>query len=270
MAYTSGRKPVDAVLRELAVAVHVGVLLHDGTGAVVFCNPAGEAILGTTQDRLHDRGGGTLPWEAVDEDGAPFPAAAFPPLVAVRTGEPVRDVTMGVQRHDGALVWLRLDAEPVAGDGIAVVTTFREVTEQRLLEELLALQSALATLPVGIVIGENPPGRSPRVLAYNEHFRRMVGAPPAEGSHVGAIHYRIFAPDRRTELAPEEWPGPRAARLGRSIRDVELHVLRDDGTWRILEVSAAPVRSGTHARPHGAVVVAIDVTEQRRALGAPG
>jgi PAS domain-containing protein len=134
------------------------------------------------------------------------------------------------------------------------------VTEHVLVEELLALQAAVASLPIGVVVGEIPPGGGIRIVAYNDRFREMVGAPPPEGRAVAGVGYRVFKPDRLTELPPDEWPGPKAARLGRAIHGVELHVLRSDGSWRVLLTSAAPVHAGGGGRNPGAVVVALDVT----------
>jgi PAS domain-containing protein len=194
-------------------------------------------------------------------------------MVALRTGKSVRNVVMGVYRQDGVVAWIRVDSEPVAPQGadpIVVVTTFREIAEPRLTEELRALQSAIAPLPIGVVVGESPPGSRPRILAYNDQFRQMVGDLPAEGSEARGMTYRIFRADRQTELAPEDWPGCRAARLGEAVSDPELHVLRGDGSWRVLTVSAAPVKTGSDNQGYCAVEVALDITEHRPAQVDPG
>ncbi len=262
------RRPGDPISRVLSGALGVGVLLHDGAGRCVHCNAAGLSLLGLPDGEPSGRALEEVWRRAIREDGTPFPADTFPPAIVARTGGAVTDVVMGVQRSTGALNWIRIQSAPIPPadpDGVAVVTTLQEVTERGLLEQLLALQAALTTLPVGVVVGESSPGGRPRVMAYNDHFREMVGSPPPEGDTVKEMHYRVFEPDRRTELAPAEWPGPKAARLGQAIHGVELHVLRSDGTWRVLLTSAVPFRSASDSATAGAVVVALDVTSLRPA-----
>jgi hypothetical protein len=51
--------------------------------------------------------------------------------VSLRTGQPVREVVMGVDQPDGKLSWIWINAEPLCRDGettpYAAVTTFADV-----------------------------------------------------------------------------------------------------------------------------------------------
>ena len=65
-------------------------------------------------------------------------------MVALRTGQPVRDVVMSLSRPDGTEVWIQVSAIPQFRDGrlIHVYATFEDITERRRLEQELRQQAA--------------------------------------------------------------------------------------------------------------------------------
>lgn len=65
-------------------------------------------------------------------------------MVAMRTGQPVRDVVMSLCRPDGTEVWILVSAIPQFRDGrlIHVYATFEDITERRRLEQELRQQAA--------------------------------------------------------------------------------------------------------------------------------
>ena len=113
-----------------------GVVLHDASGDVVWANPSAARILGPAV-LLSARTSGSHegPWVAVREDGAPLEWDDHPAMVALRTGEPQRDVVLGVKRADGPGVWVSVNATPVVHTGerspAAVVVSYADVTEIR-------------------------------------------------------------------------------------------------------------------------------------------
>ena len=113
-----------------------GVVLHDASGDVVWANPSAARILGPAV-LLSARSSGSHdgPWVAVREDGATLEWDDHPAMVALRTGEPQRDVVLGVKRADGPGVWVSVNATPVVHAGerspAAVVVSYADVTEIR-------------------------------------------------------------------------------------------------------------------------------------------
>jgi diguanylate cyclase (GGDEF)-like protein len=69
----------------------------------------------------------------VDENGSPLPLEQYPSAQATRSGEAVRERTIGIQHPDGRLRWLSVSAAPMGAEArpAAVVLTFRDVTERR-------------------------------------------------------------------------------------------------------------------------------------------
>jgi PAS domain S-box-containing protein len=128
----------EEVLRAVFEAMAEGVVCQDRSGAIVACNPSAERILGLTRDQMMGRTSTDLRWQAVHEDGSPFPGDTHPAMVTLQTGEPCSNVVMGVHRPDEGLAWILINSKPIMGaDGkpTAVVTTFFEVTQFRELRD---------------------------------------------------------------------------------------------------------------------------------------
>ena len=112
-----------------------GVIYYDTNGLVLGANPAACQILGLDEDEM-------ITWpvvaagQAVREDGSPLDPADFPVAVALRTGEVVTDVVLGIQHGGtGELRWLRITAVPDARDEDGrpqrAYAMFRDLTKER-------------------------------------------------------------------------------------------------------------------------------------------
>lgn len=90
---------LDAVdLDRLASRLQVGVLVQGENAEVLFANARAHELLGLTPDELGQRTSFDPAWTTVHGNGEPFPPEEHPPVVALRTGEPVADVVMGIFR----------------------------------------------------------------------------------------------------------------------------------------------------------------------------
>ena len=127
--------------RDVFDSLASGVVVQGTGGRIMEANPAACRILGLSWDQLQGRTSADPRWRSVHEDGSDFPGDQHPAMVCLATGEPVRDVIMGVHKPDGTLTWILINAEPIrdaAGKPTgSVATTFTDLTEQvRLREEL--------------------------------------------------------------------------------------------------------------------------------------
>lgn len=135
--------------RSLTAALVEGVILMDAEGTILTCNASAERMLGVAIGDTHGRTmfDRHLP---VHEDGAPYTADAYPQNVTLRTGQPCRAVIMGLCRQDDGITWLSVNAQPLLRAGTdqphAVVTSFADITEQKLLERELQQQARIDAL----------------------------------------------------------------------------------------------------------------------------
>jgi len=130
--------PADRLGAEYAAAalgaLSEGVVMLLAGGEIVSCNAAAERILGLTRDQMAGRTSLDPSWRTIHEDGSPFLGETHPAMVTLRTGEPVRDVVMGVHRPDGTLRWISINTAPTPesdGRPASVVVAFVDVTDRK-------------------------------------------------------------------------------------------------------------------------------------------
>ena len=147
----SARKQLEAVVqdseeryRTLFETVAKGVVYQDAAGRITSANPAAQRILGLTLQQMQGRESIDPRWQAVREDGSPFPGSEHPAMVALRTGAPVHQVVMGVQVPGRGSTWLLVNATPVWRQGAVheVYASFEDITQRVLLSQELKLQAS--------------------------------------------------------------------------------------------------------------------------------
>ena len=140
---TEERQAVDS-LRELVERVPVALLVYRANGSVRLWNRALADLLGCTMDGVLDeverrRSEG---WGLIDERGDPVPREGLPSLMALETGQAIRDRVYGLfPRGADVPRWGMLSALPrldAGGQVLDVVTTFTDITTHRRLEQALA------------------------------------------------------------------------------------------------------------------------------------
>ncbi len=131
-------------------SINLGLVLQDVDGHIVECNAAATEILGLSYDEILGRTSRDIDWGAVREDGTDFPGAEHPAMLALDTGEPVRNVVMGVDAPRALRRWIVIDAFPVrrAGEIIGVMTSFNDQTAQITSERLLRLLAGVNQLVI--------------------------------------------------------------------------------------------------------------------------
>ncbi|MDW8265322.1 MAG: ATP-binding protein [Gemmataceae bacterium] len=133
----SARHESEARLRATFAAMAEGVLIHDGLGNILECNPAATAILGAAGADLIGKFGLGIPSPLVRGDGTPLPPDELPIAVALRSGAAVRDVVIGIPGEHRTR-WLQVSCVPLAagqatavGNRARLVTTFADITPHR-------------------------------------------------------------------------------------------------------------------------------------------
>lgn len=129
-----------------------GVVYQDAQGRITDANPAAQRILGLSLSQMQGRLSIDPRWRTLREDGSDFPGDEHPAMVALRTGQPVRNVVMGVSVPGRERAWILVNAIPISKDGRIefVYASFEDITERRALAtelQHLALTDALTSLP---------------------------------------------------------------------------------------------------------------------------
>ena len=176
--------------RALRDAMDEGMVVQLADASIATWNPAAERILGLSGDKLAGRTSHDPAWNAIHADGSPFSVDEHPSLVALRTGQPVHRVEMGVRSGTGEMRWLLVNAVPLKTGGApahAVVTSFADITAQKQSELDLRrsrnlLQTIVDHLPA--MIGYWDPEE--RNLFANHQYANWLGktADEVRGHHI--------------------------------------------------------------------------------------
>ena len=119
--------------RNLFETMAQGVVYQAASGEIVSANGAAERILGLSLAQMQGRTSVDPRWRSLREDGSDFPGEMHPAMVALRTGQPVRDVVMGVYHPlEDAYRWININAVPQFRSGetqpYQVYATFEDIT----------------------------------------------------------------------------------------------------------------------------------------------
>jgi PAS domain S-box-containing protein len=183
--------------RTLFETMPQGVVHYDADGSVIGVNPAAGEILG--MDLAAVTSWPVVPeGQAVREDGSVFPAEDLPVRVALRTGEIVTDVLVGVKHgRTGDLRWVRITAVPDARDRRGrpsrAYAIFTDLTEQRQTEAALRQSTTLlGRLRDANVLGVVVAGEF-QVHEANDAYLSMIGY-SRDDLEAGRVDWRKITP----------------------------------------------------------------------------
>jgi PAS domain S-box-containing protein len=127
--------------------------------------------------------------------------------------------------------------------------------------ERALLKTVLEQMPGGIIIAAAPSGK---FLLVNRQMAKIFGHPVSQEDSLETYsHDRAFRPDG-SSFKPGEFPLARAISVGQVVIEEEISFIREDGAFRTIQVSAAPVRDRL-----GRIIAGVgtyhDITEKRAA-----
>jgi PAS domain S-box-containing protein len=136
----------EEMYRLLVTGMAEGVIVRAADERITAVNPSAERIAGRSAEQMLGLTTAELGWDAIHEDRTPYPPEDQPSTVTMRTGKRHTDVVMGIHRPDGTLVWISLNSQPLFAGAQAgpraVVSTFRDITEDRQAQQLRVAKEA--------------------------------------------------------------------------------------------------------------------------------
>jgi len=240
-----------------------GIMFLDGEGVITSANPAAERILGLPLEQMQGRTAIDSRWQAIHEDGSPFPGETHPSSVALYTGQPVENAVMGIFNEDRAATrWIHVSAVPLFRLGEQkphqVMASFVDITERKQAQDASReaewkFRALFEQGPIGVAYHRVLYDEADRPVDYffldaNETYRKLTGVDP-RGRTVTQAFPGI-------EKDPFDWIGTfaRVARTGESIR-FEQHLQLNDRWYDCVAYQY---------KPDHFVATFLDISERRR------
>ncbi|HEY9649040.1 MAG TPA: PAS domain S-box protein [Coleofasciculaceae cyanobacterium] len=229
--------------RSLIGAMAEGILLKDATGVVRTCNAAAEQMLGLSLSQLMGLAPIHPNWQAITEDGQPFPYEEQPINLTLRTGQSLTDIVMGIHKPDGSLTWLRVNSKPLfhptETTPYAAVASFTDITNRkRMEEELRESEERFRATFEQAAVGINHATLDGRFIRVNQKFCDITGYSREE------LLERTFHDITHPEDLPIDLERVRSLLAGeRDTYSREKRFIRKDGQSIWVQITASLIRN---------------------------
>ena len=272
----------DARTRAMLDAMDEGMLLTDAEGRFIAWNPSTLRILGIDgadpAEALK-----TIPSRLVDERGEALGVDQLPSRVTIRTGEPLRNVVLGVKHDDGRTIWLSENTHPLfrapGEPPYAAFAIFRDVTADRRIEAERAAQAhalelqnqellqqadalgrgqslfrSLVDTAGSAIVGLDLDGR---VFEWNREAEALFGVSRADA--IGRDYAQTFVtPVHREKMRN----GIAAVLAGNPLRNLVGPVKTRAGERRTVLWNITPLRAAPDDAAHGLIAAGLDITDR--------
>ncbi len=210
----------EARFRSLFETMSQGVVYQDADGQIVSANPAAERILGISIEQMQGRTSNDPHWRAIHEDGRDFPGETHPAMVALQSGQPIKNEVMGVfNARYGNYNWININAIPQFRPGEArpfrVYTTFEDITERKINQQLLQARLRL----VEFAENHNLPELMQAAL---DEASKLVASP------IGFFH---FVDADQTSLTLQAWSTRTLSEFCTADSEENHYPLAQAGVW---------------------------------------
>ncbi len=134
--------------RTLMDNLHAGVVVHAADTSILICNATSSELLGLTVEQMTGKTAIDPAWCFLSTSGDPMPLEEYPVNRVLSSGQPIRNLVVGINRPLGqSQVWVLCNAFPfhdAQGALERIVVTFIDISDQRrALEEARRLEAQL-------------------------------------------------------------------------------------------------------------------------------
>lgn len=272
----AARLDSEARLRAVFETMGEGLVVQDQTGAIIECNPTACTILGTPAEKLLGQPFPGPQAECWREDGSPLPREEQPDRVSLRTGQPVRNVVLGIPQpplREGEptppVRWILISTMPLLtaqgrpSHQPRLVSTFADITAYRQALRVLQLseekyRGLVESLPAVVLQLD----RKQRVTYANPMAVEWLRVHPGEAAEAEFWRLRLLEADLKSFLE-----GQKKVAQGETVR-AEVRFGAGSGGPRHGYTVRAPLWHQTEVV--GSTLIILDITVQRRMEEAMG
>ena len=201
-----------------------------------------------------------------DSDGSPMEWRDSPVADVIRSGNPVRDREVIIERPDGGRLTILASADPLLdplGHVAGVIACIQDATPLK--HEQQAKRTAetrsrdiLEALPAAVYTTDS----AGRITFYNRAAADLAGTQPRLGVDEWCVTWRLFRPDG-SPLRHDECPMAIALQSGLPVRGAEAIAERPDGSRVPFVPYPTPLRDD-QGNVVGAVNMLVDISDQKQ------
>lgn len=241
--FRESHDPLEVAL-DIMDRMGLGMTVQGADTRILHANASASAILGLSPDQLSGRDSLDPRWQAIHPDGSAFPGETHPSIQALKTGQALLEVPMGVFHPlAGEWRWLEVTAIPRRAPGTErpeqVTTVFADVTERRHTREELRRSEqrfrSLVEATAQIVFTADAQGR---FVGQQHDWEAFTGQTPAQYLNPEAAIEAIHPEDREYTL--QAWAEILASGQAYTI---EHRLRRADGVYVPMQIRAVPLRN---------------------------
>ncbi|MEA2699841.1 MAG: hypothetical protein QOI66_4112 [Myxococcales bacterium] len=156
--------------RSVIAALDEGIILIDREGRLVTANASAERILGRSASSMIGQRCVEAFNHTIDEEGRAVDGDDLPFVVSLRSGEPLSNVVLAIERPSGDKAWISVNAQPLRHFGQdephAALASFSDITARKAAEE--SLRAAHAQLETRVE------HRTSQLMEANQKLKREV------------------------------------------------------------------------------------------------
>jgi PAS domain S-box-containing protein len=274
----SERKKTEIVLREneerlrsIMEAMSEGLLVQDKDHKILFANSSLARMLDTSIEELYKATIFDSRLQSIHEDGRPFRDEERPSVLALTTGQPQYDFTMGVIKQNGATLWMLVNAHPIINPEenvpSSVVSTFTDITRRKEIEIALReneerLRSIVEAMSEGLLVQDHQDS----ILFSNESASHILGLTNDQlyGRSSYDPSWRVIHEDGSPFLTDDR-PSVTTLQTGKPTTGVVMGVYKPNDVLSWISINAQPIFKPDTNLPSNVVVTFADITERKNA-----
>ncbi|HEU6449570.1 MAG TPA: PAS domain S-box protein [Verrucomicrobiae bacterium] len=242
--------------RNLIRSLPAAVYTTDAEGKLILFNDTAVELWGRRPEAGKDMWCGS--YKIFNPDGTPCPPDDCPMAVTLKTGEPVRNQEIIIERPDGTrrhvLPFPEAISDP-SGNIIGAVNMLVDITDRKRAESAAQHLAAIVESSDDAIVGKD---LNATIKSWNAGAERVFGYKPEE--IIGKSILTIIPPERQVEEAEI------LSRIhrGQAVKHFETVRVRKDGSKIDVSLTISPVKNA-EGKIIGASKIARDITDRKRA-----